>query len=66
MTGNSRAGRKKVCVARKPGIIFQSPEFFKNKSDFLYGYFYVFPQMYASTESKFRQKLDFMMPNIKI
>ena len=35
MPGNFRAGLEKNCVARKPGLIFQSPESFKNKSNFL-------------------------------
>ena len=35
MPGNFWAGTEKICVAGKPGIIFQSPEFLKNKSNFL-------------------------------
>ena len=35
MSRNVWAGPEKLCVARKPRIIFQSPECLKNKSIFL-------------------------------
>ena len=35
MPGNFRDGPEKLHLARKPGIIFQSPEVFKNKTNFI-------------------------------
>ena len=54
-------------LARKPRIIFQSPECFTNKTNFLIlmGIFTNFDR-YMVQKSKFRQKLSFMMRRLKI
>ena len=47
---------------------FLKPRILKKYSNFLFlmGIFYEFQQIYASKGCNFRQKLGFMMPNIKI
>ena len=35
MPGNFQAVPEKICVVQKPGIIYQSPDIFKKKSNFL-------------------------------
>ena len=70
MPGNFPASPKNLHQARKPGIIFQSRIFFKNKTNYLIfmGIIYKFRQigLYGPKECKFRQKLCFMIPSKKL